>query len=122
MAETVRDAFEEWAHADHRRLEPNEYEADDRTPGNNHYYDADTTNQAYIGWCAAWNRSPTDPAMAELVEALGAILADIRVFDCDHLHHTKKDLHKAGPCPVEIRLEAAISRAHTIHAKHAAKP
>lgn len=70
MAETVRDAFEEWAHADHRRLEPNEYEADDRTPGNNHYYDDDTTNQAYIGWCAAWNRRSTDPAVAELVEAL----------------------------------------------------
>lgn len=67
MAETVRDAFEEWAHADHRRLEPNEYEADDRTPGNNHYYDADTTNQAYIGWCAAWNRRD---GTAELVEAL----------------------------------------------------
>jgi hypothetical protein len=70
MAETVRDAFEEWAHADHRRLEPNEYEADDRTPGNNHYYDADTTNQAYIGWCAAWNRRATDPAVAELVDVL----------------------------------------------------
>ena len=74
MAETVRDAFEEWAHADHRRLEPNEYEADDRTPGNNHYYDDDTTNQAYIGWCAAWNRRATDPAVAELVEALTDLL------------------------------------------------
>ena len=75
-----------------------------------------------VSTIAAWNRRATDPAVAELVAALGAILADIRVFDCDHLHHTKKDLHKAGPCPVEIRLEAAISRAHMLIAKHAAKP
>ena len=73
MAETedvVRNAFEEWAQADNRRLEPNECEVDDRTPGNNHYYEDDTTNQAYIGWCAAWNHRPPDPVVAELVEGL----------------------------------------------------
>ncbi len=53
---TVRDAFEEWAARDSRRLEPNEFE--ERTPGNNHYYEVDSTNEAYIGWCAALAPSP----------------------------------------------------------------
>jgi hypothetical protein len=51
-----RDAFEVWAHADHRRIEPEEYE--ERTPDNNHYYADDSTNQAYVGWCAALLSSP----------------------------------------------------------------
>lgn len=45
-----RDAFEIWAELDHRRLDPLEFE--ERTPDNNHYYADDTTNHAYIGWCA----------------------------------------------------------------------
>ena len=93
---------------------------DQACPGGYIWYTAGPEEEAEA--IAAWNRRATDPAVAELVEALGAILADIRVFDCDHLHHTKKDLHKAGPCPVEIRLEAAISRASALRVKYAASP
>lgn len=39
VASDVRDAFEEWATQDHRRLDPLEFE--ERTPGNNHYYEVD---------------------------------------------------------------------------------
>lgn len=79
--DAVRDAFEEWAQADNRRLEPNECEADDRTLSNNHYYEDDTTNHAYIGWCAAWNRRPPDPAPSaepalSEAEGLGAGVAE----------------------------------------------
>lgn len=108
MAETVRDAFEEWAHADHRRLEPNEYEADDRTPGNNHYYDADTTNQAYIGWCAAWNRRATDPAVAELLEALE--------------WYANPEIYKAHQHGLAFDDRDLSFHAKAILAKHAAKP
>lgn len=45
-----RNAFEEWAHADHRDCAAQEFE--DRTPENNLYYADDTTNHAYIGWKA----------------------------------------------------------------------
>lgn len=45
-----RAAFEDWANADNRRLEANECE--ERAPGNNHYYECESTNEAYIGWCA----------------------------------------------------------------------
>lgn len=47
----IRDEFEEWAAADNRRLDALEFE--ERAPDNNHYYDDDTTNHAYVGWCAA---------------------------------------------------------------------
>lgn len=49
--EEVRDVFEEWAHRDNRRIEPEEYE--ERTPDNYLYYADDSTNHAYVGWCAA---------------------------------------------------------------------
>lgn len=65
---------------------------------------------------------PPDPAAAELAEALKAILADMPIIDCDRLHHTKKDVHGDSICPVEIRLDAAVSRARVLLAKHAAKP
>lgn len=45
-----RDAFEKWAEADNRSLDPEMYE--DREPTNFLYYIDDTTNHAYIGWCA----------------------------------------------------------------------
>lgn len=48
---TLRDAFEDWARADHRALEPEQYEAPD--DGNNQYYVADCDNDAFIGWKAA---------------------------------------------------------------------
>lgn len=70
----------------------------------------------------AWNRRATDPAVAELVEALNAILTDMPIIDCDRLHHTKEDRHGAGPCPVEMRLDAAVSRASALLAKYAASP
>lgn len=50
-ARSERDEFEAWAERDNRRLEANMFE--DREPGNNHYYEDDTTNHAYVGWCAA---------------------------------------------------------------------
>ena len=71
---------------------------------------------------AAWNRRATDPAVAELVEVLNAILTDMPIIDCDRLHHTKEDRHGAGPCPVEMRLDAAVSRASALLAKYAASP
>lgn len=49
-----RDAFEAWADADSRQLDPQEFE--ERTPDNNHYYRVDSTNHAYIGWCARARR------------------------------------------------------------------
>lgn len=61
-ARDERAAFEDWAMADNRRLEANEFE--DRTPGNNHYYECDSTNQAYIGWCARALLSPTSEPVA----------------------------------------------------------
>lgn len=45
-----RDAFEVWAERDNRRLDPQEFE--ERVPENNHYYAAESTNDAYIGWRA----------------------------------------------------------------------
>lgn len=45
-----RDAFEEWALKDFRELTPLEFE--ERTPGNNQYYESDANNEAYIGWTA----------------------------------------------------------------------
>jgi hypothetical protein len=51
MTKDIRDSFEDWAERDYRRLEAEEFE--ERTPDNNHFYADDTTNQAYIGWCAA---------------------------------------------------------------------
>ena len=75
-----------------------------------------------VSTIAAWNRRATDPAVAELVEALNAILTDMPIIDCDRLHHTKEDRHGAGPCPVEMRLDAAVSRASALLAKYAASP
>lgn len=115
MAETVRDAFEEWAHADHRRLEPNEYEADDRTPGNNHYYDDDTTNQAYIGWCAAWNRRATDPAVAELVEGLKQLVEHTDAMEAHNYNYHALAEHGVP------RQSKPLSDAIALLAKHAAK-
>jgi hypothetical protein len=46
-----RDHFEVWAASDHRCIQPNELE--ERSDENNHYYDHDTDNAAFIGWKAA---------------------------------------------------------------------
>lgn len=54
----TRDQFEDWAENDHRDLNPLEFE--ERTPDNNHYYETDSTNDAYIGWCAALEASRVD--------------------------------------------------------------
>lgn len=125
MAETVRDAFEEWAHADHRRLEPNEYEADDRTPGNNHYYDDDTTNQAYIGWCAAWNRRATDPAVPELVEALEKALAlkgGWREAIVELEDHCSEPVRLKNMRAAADQLDEWGTKVRALITKHAAKP
>ncbi len=55
----------------------------------------------------------TMTTLERLKEALSAVLADMPIIDCDHLHHAKRDYHGDGPCPVERRLEAAIARALT---------
>lgn len=62
--EARRDQFEIWAERDNRRLDPLEFE--ERTPGNNHYYADDSTNHAYVGWCAA---TPA-PALREALEKI----------------------------------------------------
>jgi hypothetical protein len=51
VSEETRDQFEAWAAKDRRDLAALEFE--ERTPDNNHYYEDDSTNNAYIGWCAA---------------------------------------------------------------------
>jgi len=54
---TERDTFEEWAERDSRRLEPQDYE--ERLPKNYHYYACESTNNAYIGWCARAQAAPS---------------------------------------------------------------
>lgn len=61
-----RDEFEAWAAKDNRRLEGEEFE--ERVPDNNLYYQDDTTNHAYVGWCAA--RAVRDVTLREKLAAL----------------------------------------------------
>lgn len=64
-----RDAFEAWAIADSRCVQPEEGE--ERKPENGLYYVEDSTNQAYIGWRV---RAAAD-ASPELKAALGPFAA-----------------------------------------------
>lgn len=61
-----RIAFEDWALADHRDIQPNQDE--ERHPGNYHYYECDSTNNAYIGWCE--RSAVASPPPSGEVEAL----------------------------------------------------
>jgi hypothetical protein len=53
---SVRDAFEAWATSDNRAIQPLQFE--ERTDDNNHYYESDHDNNAFIGWKAA-GHAPT---------------------------------------------------------------
>ena len=55
----IRSEFEDWAVADHRDTAPEEYE--ERVPDNGLFYQADSTNQAYIGWRAGVARDMGNP-------------------------------------------------------------
>jgi hypothetical protein len=51
VSASTRDAFEAWAKSDNRAIQPLEFE--DRADDNNHYYESDYDNNAFIGWKAA---------------------------------------------------------------------
>lgn len=50
-SQPLRDQFERWAEADHRAIEPEQFE--DHSDDNNQYYQDDSDNSAFIGWKAA---------------------------------------------------------------------
>jgi hypothetical protein len=50
----------------------------------------------------------------ELRDALGAMLADLPVVECNSFHHAKKDRHTSYPCPVYKRWEEAVANARAL--------
>lgn len=54
---STRDAFEAWAASDNRAIQPLEFE--ERADDNNHYYESDYDNNAFIGWKASAGLAPT---------------------------------------------------------------
>jgi len=61
-------------------------------------------------------------AEAEMREALEAILKDIATPLCEHLHHPPADRHSySEACPVEARLNAAITKADAALSKEPGK-
>jgi hypothetical protein len=66
---SARDAFEAWATSDNRAIQPLQFE--ERTDYNNHYYESDHDNNAFIGWKAAGLAQT--PGLREAVINLGEI-------------------------------------------------
>lgn len=82
-AKTLREAFEVWAASDNRVIQPLEFE--ERTDDNNHYYESDYDNNAFIGWKAA--RSPDAAATpSELVAWIKATYLMWLKGDLDPAH------------------------------------
>jgi hypothetical protein len=75
---SARDAFEAWATSDNRAIQPLQFE--ERTDYNNHYYESDHDNNAFIGWKAAGLAQSTqesgDPEIKELRRLADDLVAE----------------------------------------------
>lgn len=94
MLADERDLFEAWAAADSRDLEPEQFEQ--RTPDNNLYYVTDSTNQAYIGWCARAALRHTEASPANERAAIVAWLRDNARCPWDRSHDWLADAIERG--------------------------
>jgi hypothetical protein len=82
---SARDAFEAWATSDSRAIQPLQFE--ERTDYNNHYYESDHDNNAFIGWKAAGlAQTPAEPEIAAIHQALIAANLPYAAYSSDGIN------------------------------------